>query len=78
MNENKIVSVCSNCLTAACMYGEFMCNSAKTAADVKMPIYELRKKGLENEEYWSDAKMLEIYGEPAPFGYEKIIEESEK
>jgi hypothetical protein len=68
--ENKIIEVCDKCFQASCWYGEFMCCEADVAGTVKKTIKQLRKiKTGEHEDYWSDNKMKEIYGEEAPFGY---------
>ena len=66
-NDDKLVMVCDKCLTAACWYGEFMCDQSQHAGTIIKPVHELRKLNLEHESYWSDKKMLEIYGERDPF-----------
>ncbi len=67
--ENKIIEVCSECGTAACWYGEFMCTGAKSANVELKTVKELRESHLEHETYWSDELMTKVYGEPAPHGY---------
>jgi hypothetical protein len=67
--ENKVIEVCSSCLTASCWYGEFLCEESKNSYTELKTVADLRKLKLENEENWSDKKMTLIYGEPARFGY---------
>ena len=72
MKTEKIIEVCDKCQTAACWYGEFMCDFAQIAGTKKMAVAELEKLGLESPQYWSDKKMLEIYGDANPFNSSKI------
>jgi hypothetical protein len=67
VNGKKTIEVCNSCETASCWYGELMCDEAMVSGTKEMTVAELRKKGKENEEYWSTEKMTEIYGEPDPF-----------
>lgn len=67
--DKKIIEVCSSCSTASCWYGEFMCDDSKHSSTKKMSVRDLRKHSSENEQNWSDNKMMKIYGEPAPFGF---------
>ena len=67
--ENKVIEVCSSCLTASCWYGEFLCQDSKHTGTELKTVAELRKLKSEHEENWSDEKMTDIYGEPARFGY---------
>lgn len=67
--DNKRVEVCSECKRASCWYGEFMCEYARNADTIVLTAGELRELNLENEEYWSDKKMLDVYGFSAPQGY---------
>ena len=71
MNDNKLVEVCDSCLQASCWYGEFMCDNAKGAGTCLKTVKELKEKALENHEYWSDQKMIEVFGDPCPHGYAK-------
>jgi len=52
MDEEKSVTVCSECLCASCWHGEFMCEEARFAKTVEMPIAQLKVLALENPEYW--------------------------
>jgi len=69
MNDNKIIEICSECLTASCWYGEFMCDEAREGGTIKKTVHELRELNLENEGNWSDERMEDIYGVPYPHGY---------
>ena len=78
MFEDKIIQVCAECGRACCWYGEWMCADAQGAGTEKKTVSELRNADYgENERYWSDEIMTNIYGEPAPFGY-KIKKEEPK
>lgn len=66
MEENKLIEVCDKCKKASCWYGEFMCFDADIAGTIKLPIKELRKLDLEDESYWGDEKLEEIYGTKNP------------
>jgi len=68
-NENKNIEVCSGCYRACCWYGEFMCDDAKSSGTIIKTVGELRKLNLEHEEYWSDKKLLEVFGDATPHGF---------
>jgi len=57
------VLVCGKCLRAACWYGEFMCDNAVTADLKILSVGDLRKIDREHEDFWSDEKMIEVYGD---------------
>lgn len=72
--EDKIIEVCDACHMACCWYGIFYCDDSRNAGTVKYTVSELRAmnggKGTdENECYWSDEFMKDVYGEAAPHGY---------
>lgn len=67
--ENKLIEVCSECLTASCWHGEFMCLDSKKAGTVLKTVSDLRRFNQEHSDNWSDGKLDKIYGEPAPNGY---------
>ena len=71
MKENKLVQVCDECHKASCWYKEFMCMDYLHAGVELKTVAELRVLDLENEDQWSDEKMLAMFGQPAPFGYEE-------
>lgn len=75
--ENKLVMVCKQCKTAACWYGDIMCDEAHNADTCLKPVSELRDLSLEAPYNWSDERMEMIYGDPAPFGYVKSDEPEE-
>jgi hypothetical protein len=63
MNDDSKVLVCDKCLRASCWYGEFFCDDA-VGADLKiMTVGDLRKLNREHEDYWTDEKMIEVYGD---------------
>lgn len=51
-DDNLYVTVCANCLTAACWHGEFMCDEAYTSGTVSRTIKELRELNREHEHHW--------------------------
>jgi hypothetical protein len=57
------VLVCDKCLKATCWYGEFMCDDSVSAGLKIMKVGDLRKLGLEHEDYWSDEYLIRIYGD---------------
>ena len=60
---DKLVRVCDQCGKASCWYGEFMCEDAH-GADLKvLTVADLRPGKRESEDYWTDRKMIEIYGD---------------
>ena len=69
MAEKKIITVCKECLTAACWHGEFYCDKYKEAGTTNMTVAELRKLELESPDYWSDKQQREVCGHAAPNGY---------
>jgi hypothetical protein len=52
LNLKDTVIVCSECLTAACWHGEYMCDDAKNAGTIELPREELEKLALEHPRYW--------------------------
>lgn len=63
MPDNREITVCAECLTAACWYGEFMCQKATHANLVKKRVPELKELNREHPDYWSAAKMAAVYGQ---------------
>jgi hypothetical protein len=53
MNENRLVTVCSECLRASCWHGYFYCENYVRAGTVQKTVTELRALALENSRYWS-------------------------
>jgi hypothetical protein len=52
MNEDKLITVCSECLTAACWQGIFYCQNYKQAGTKELTVAELRKLNKEHPSYW--------------------------
>lgn len=72
MSRDKEILVCSACRTAACWYGEFMCDEARRAGLVRMTVGDLRMLNREHSEYWTNTKFLEVYGTDRPdFSHER-------
>lgn len=61
-NAAKVL-VCSKCLRACCWYGEFMCEDAGGAGLKILTVGDLRKLDRESSDYWTNEKMVEIYGD---------------
>lgn len=60
------VTVCANCLTAACWQGEFYCEKYKTADITQKTVRELLSLHLEHPSYWvleDDGEIRRIYEE---------------
>ena len=51
-DDDRLVTVCAVCLTAACWQGEFYCEAAKVANTTTRTVRELRALGREHEHYW--------------------------
>lgn len=52
-DEDKMVTVCAECLCASCWQGVFLCQKSRDANIVSLPIKALRAMGREHEEYWN-------------------------
>lgn len=53
MDPNRLVTVCAECLTAACWQGEFMCENSRTAGTTERTVAHLRNLALEDPHYWN-------------------------
>lgn len=53
MPEERKVTVCSSCLMASCWFGLFMCENAREAGLVEMPVSELDKLHREHPCYYA-------------------------
>jgi hypothetical protein len=53
MND-RLITVCDNCLKASCWNGIFYCDKYRTAGVTKVPVSKLRSLGYENESYWDE------------------------
>ena len=52
-SDEEKVTVCSECKRACCWHGHFMCEEAyASAGTVEVTVGELRKLGLEHEDWW--------------------------
>lgn len=52
LGDDRLVTVCSECLKASCWQGHFMCDASRGAGTVDKPISELRTLRLEHPDYW--------------------------
>ena len=50
--DDRLVTVCEACLTAACWLGEFYCQGYMDADTVQKTVRELRELGREHPDYW--------------------------
>lgn len=73
--NTKRIMVCSECLRAACYYGEFMCDGAIGAGTVIKTVGELRPLDLEHPDYWGVKAMIRIYGQSDPFARSALSEQ---
>lgn len=62
----RLVTVCDQCLTAACWHGEFMCQQSDHAGTIKLPVSKLRELGLEHPDYYSVERIARIEGGGSP------------
>lgn len=51
-DDDRLITVCASCLTAACWQAKFMCQQSAHANVAKKPIRELRALNREHEDYW--------------------------
>jgi hypothetical protein len=63
LSPSAKVLVCDNCLRASCWYGEFRCERYIPAGLKILTVSQLRKLQYEHEDFWTDEKMIEIYGD---------------
>lgn len=66
IRNDKLILVCSECLTASCWYGEFMCWGSRDAKTVVKPVGELRDLNREHPDNWTAAKFTSVYGTSHP------------
>lgn len=59
--DDRLVTVCSDCLCASCWQGIFYCSTAKSAGTVKKTVAELRARNFEDPHYWAEERV-----KPAP------------
>ena len=50
--EDRVVTVCDECLRASCWQGVFMCDRARNAGTTKQTVAQLRELDRENPDYW--------------------------
>lgn len=52
MNNNTLITVCSECKRACCWQGEFMCDDAINASTKELSVKRLKELSLEHSDYW--------------------------
>lgn len=61
--DERLVTVCKSCKTAACWRGIFYCDDYVNADVEQLPVHHLRDLGLEHSDYYAAS---DDYPEPAP------------
>ena len=61
-DEDRLVTVCDQCLRASCWQGDLYCDNHKTAGTTRLPVRDLRSLGREHESYWEPARIQRIEG----------------
>lgn len=56
----RLVTVCDQCLTAACWHGEFRCERSTTAGTTKLTVAQLRALRREHPDHYSEEKIARI------------------
>lgn len=56
----RTVTVCAECLRAACWHGEFYCDKFRTADLVEKTLPELRALNLEHPKYWEEGAGIDF------------------
>lgn len=51
-DDERLITVCSECYQASCWQGAFYCDKYKTAGTVQVPLRELKKLKREHPSYW--------------------------
>lgn len=60
--DDRLVTVCKSCKTAACWRGIFMCDKAQGADIEQLPVWRLRELNLEHSDYYA---VSDDYPEPS-------------
>jgi len=60
--DERLVTVCAECLRASCWYWEHQCDKAHTAGTVEVPVRKLRDLDREHPDNWSIEKIGRICG----------------
>lgn len=56
-DDNRLIEVCADCLTASCWHGELMCETAYEADTVKKTREYLKNHSHEHPSNYSDKKL---------------------
>lgn len=52
LDDERKVTVCSNCLRASCWQGVLMCEHSRQASTLQYPVRTLRRLAKESPSYW--------------------------
>lgn len=52
-DDERLVTVCSECLTAACWRGIFLCEKSRGAGTLRLPVHRLKAMGREHSDYYA-------------------------
>lgn len=77
MAPDRFIEVCDKCSRASCWYGEFMCDESRHAGTKLVRKSALRKLKLEHFSYWSNKKLIEVYGK-LPIYVDSFLKEASK
>lgn len=65
--EQRLVTVCSECKMASCWRGIFVCDKAQGAGTMQLPVWRLRQLDREHSDYYAAS---DDYPEPEPMPVE--------
>jgi hypothetical protein len=68
--SERLVTVCSACLTASCWQYVFLCDKHKSAGTVQKTVAQLRALGLEHHSYWKSDEEVAYGIKRAPIAKE--------
>lgn len=61
-DEDRVVTVCAECLRASCWHGEFMCDDAQSANVTKRTVRQLNALNREHPSCYSKEKVRKVCG----------------
>ena len=59
LKDTDLIMVCDNCQQASCWQGAFICDDAREAGVMILPVATLKKLGYENADWWKFS-MVEV------------------
>lgn len=60
--KERLVTVCDKCLRASCWHGEFMCDDARGAGTINLPVSKLQELRREHPSHYSVEKITKVCG----------------